>query len=197
MKIYFVRHAPTASNLTGMMVNGYTNSDILNIKPVDWEERVGMYIPMNARKVVLSSPAKRCVQTGELLFGKMPNSVCRPLSEFDCAALKDKKFWEITKDEFETMVKITPLQMEAKVKQIIKLCRDTREEYKSDNMVCISHGMVIRYLWHYFNGHADTSAYDVINSTGFKFSNLDLLILDTNKGTCEVHNYKESINHGK
>lgn len=78
MKIYFVRHAPTASNLTGMMVNGYTNSDILNIKPVDWEERVGMYIPMNARKVVLSSPAKRCVQTGELLFGKMPNSVCRP-----------------------------------------------------------------------------------------------------------------------
>lgn len=197
MKIYFVRHAPTQCNLTGTMVNAYENSHILNIKPMNWEEKVGQYIPMDARKVVLSSPARRCVETGELLFGRMPSSVSKCLGEFDCKALGNRKFWEITKDEFETMVKITPTQMAEKIRAILKVCRDTKTDYKSDSMVCISHGMVIRYLWHYFNGHPDASAFDIINSRGFKFSNLDLLILDTNKGTCEVHNFKEPIKHGE
>jgi hypothetical protein len=43
--------------------------------------------------------------------------------------------------------------------------------------------------------HKDISAYDVINSVGFKFANLDLLIIDTVKKTVEVHNYQEPINH--
>ena len=44
-------------------------------------------------------------------------------------------------------------------------------------------------------GNPGISAYDVINSKGFKFSNLDLLIVDTVKKTVEVHHYKEPIKH--
>ena len=42
MKIYFIRHAPTSSNMSGTMTAGYENADITLLdKPDDWEERVG------------------------------------------------------------------------------------------------------------------------------------------------------------
>jgi hypothetical protein len=39
--------------------------------------------------------------------------------------------------------------------------------------------MIIRYLYHFLSGNPGISAYDIINSKGFRFSNLDLLVVDT------------------
>lgn len=195
MKLYFIRHAPTQANLQGIMLSGYENADIINIKPGDWEDKVGINIPESARRVIISSPTKRCIQTSKMLFNKSPNAIFKALGEYDCQALGNKKFWEITQDEFNSLVKLTPAMMSNKVSKIFETARYIKEEYSTNNCVIISHGMVIRYLWNYLNNRKDISAYDVINSNGFKFANLDLMIVDTDKYTTQVFNYKTPINH--
>lgn len=189
MQIYFIRHAPTNCNLTGTMVNGYENSDIIKIKPSDWETKIGIHIPEAARKCIISSPARRCIQTSELLFNRIPDSIYRPLDEFDCKALGDRKFWEISEDEFNRLVRLSPAGMADKVHKIFETCRFVKNEYKTDTCVAISHGMVIRYLWNYLNNRKDISAYNIINSTNIKFKNLDLMVVNTNKYTTEIFNY--------
>ena len=197
MKFYFIRHAQTSANLSGSMVTGYENSDI-NIyeKPEDWEESVGKFIPEADRKVIISSPTKRCISTAKLLFDHLPTEVTTSLGEFDCKALGNKKFWEITEAEFNKLVFLPSSTMEKRAKIVLhEMGNDIRHENNTNAVVAISHGMLIRYIYHYVNGNAGISAYDVINSKGFKFSNLDLLIVDTVKKTVEVHHYKEPINH--
>ena len=113
MKFYFIRHAPTSANLSGSMVAGYENTDInLYDKPDDWEERVGKFIPEADRKVIVSSPTKRCISTAKLLFDRLPTEVTTSLGEFDCKALGNKKFWEITEQEFNKLVFLPASTME-------------------------------------------------------------------------------------
>ena len=197
MKFYFIRHAPTSANLSGSMVAGYENTDInLYDKPDDWEERVGKFIPEADRKVIVSSPTKRCISTAKLLFDRLPTEVTTSLGEFDCKALGNKKFWEITEQEFNKLVFLPASTMEKRAKIVLHdMGNDIRHENNTDVVIAISHGMLIRYIYHYVNGNAGISAYDIINSKGFPFSNLDLLIVDTVKRTVEVHHYKEPINH--
>jgi len=197
MKFYFIRHAPTSANLSGSMVAGYENTDInLYDKPDDWEERVGKFIPEADRKVIVSSPTKRCISTAKLLFDRLPTEVTTSLGEFDCKALGNKKFWEITEQEFNSLVFLPASTMEKRAKIVLHdMGNDIRHENNTDAVIAISHGMLIRYIYHYVNGNAGISAYDIINSKGFPFSNLDLLIVDTVKRTVEVHHYKEPINH--
>jgi broad specificity phosphatase PhoE len=197
MKLYFIRHAQTTANSTGTMVAGYENSDILSLdKPEDWKEKVGQYIPESDRKYIVSSPTKRCISTAKMLFDKLPNEVTNCLSEFDCKALGGRKFWEITKQEFDKLVFLRAYTIEKRALEILYYMRNVvKHEANVDAVVCISHGMLIRYLYHFMTNHKDISAYDVINSVGFKFANLDLLIIDTVKKTVEVHNYQEPINH--
>lgn len=197
MKFYFIRHAPTSANLSGSMVAGYENSDInLYDKPDDWEERVGKFIPEADRKVIVSSPTKRCISTAKLLFDRLPTEVTTSLGEFDCKGLGNKKFWEITEQEFNNLVFLPSSTMEKRAKIVLHdMGNSIRHENSTDTVIAISHGMLIRYIYHYMNGNAGISAYDIINSKGFTFSNLDLLIVDTVKKTVEVHHYKEPINH--
>lgn len=197
MRFYFIRHAPTSANLSGSMVAGYENSDInLYDKPDDWEERVGKFIPEADRKVIVSSPAKRCISTAKLLFDRLPTEVTTSLGEFDCKGLGNKKFWEITEQEFNNLVFLPSSTMEKRAKIVLHdMGNSIRHENSTDTVIAISHGMLIRYIYHYMNGNAGISAYDIINSKGFTFSNLDLLIVDTVKKTVEVHHYKEPINH--
>lgn len=197
MKFYFIRHAPTSANLSGSMVAGYENTDInLYDKPDDWEERVGKFIPEADRKVIVSSPTKRCISTAKLLFDRLPTEVTTSLGEFDCKALGNKKFWEITEQEFNKLVFLPASTMEKRAKIVLHdMGNDISHENSTDAVIAISHGMLIRYIYHYVNGNAGISAYDIINSKGFPFSNLDLLIVDTVKRTVEVHHYKEPINH--
>lgn len=197
MKFYFIRHAPTSANLSGSMIAGYENTDInLYDKPDDWEERVGKFIPEADRKVIVSSPTKRCISTSKLLFDRLPTEVTTSLGEFDCKALGNKKFWEITEAEFNNLVFLPASTMEKRAKIVLHdMGNDIRHENSTNAVIAISHGMLIRYIYHYVNGNAGISAYDIINSKGFTFSNLDLLIVDTVKRTVEVHHYKEPINH--
>ena len=197
MKFYFIRHAPTSANSSGSMVPGYENIDISSYdKPEDWEEKVGKHIPDNARRFIVSSPTRRCISTARMLFDRLPMEVCKCLGEFDCKALGSRKFWEIPKEEFEKFVPLRPGAMEKRALEILHDMGNTvRHENNTDSVICISHGIVIRYLYHFMTGNPGISLYDVINSTGFKFSNLDLLIIDTSKKTAEVYRYKEPIDH--
>lgn len=197
MKFYFIRHAPTLANMTGSMVKNYQATDIcLTHKPDDWETYVGQYIPDNDRTYIISSPAKRCINTAKLLFNKSPDEISKCLAEFECEGLGDKKFWEITKEEFEELVPLTSKEMEIQIDNIFNELGNTiKHEENVNAVIAVTHGMLIRYIYHYVTNHKDISAYEVINSVGFKFANLDLLIVDTDNNTVMAHHYSEPINH--
>lgn len=197
MKLYFLRHAPTAANLTGTMVQDYDREPIVGTMPEHWQEDIGQYLPkIDINTPVISSPAKRCQQTAELLFKIPPMMILNELNEFDCGGLNNLKFWEITKEEFENAVLLKPEDMERQIDLVFKFFDSMHNAFSNiDNIVCISHGMVIRYIYHYLTGNKGISAYDVINSNGFKFYNLDLLVYDT--GTKEIKDYhnRDRITH--
>lgn len=188
MKFYFIRHAPTYANKSGIMVNGYENADIdIHDKPDDWEERVGHYIPEEARRVIISSPTRRCLSTSKMLFGRYPDEVTEALGEFDCKNLGNRKFWEISEEEFNSLVYLPSSTMAKRANEILTDVGNLiKKEHNTDSVVAISHGMIIRYLYHYITGHPDVSAYDIINSKGYAFSNLDLLVADVNPGVCNL-----------
>lgn len=193
MKLYFLRHAPTAANLTGTMVQNYDREPIVGTMPEHWQEDIGQYLPkIDINTPVISSPTKRCLQTTELLFKIPPMMILNELNEFDCGGLNNLKFWEITKEEFENVVLLKPEDMERQIDLIFKFFYSMHGAFPNiDNIVCISHGMVIRYIYHYLTGNKGISAYDVINSNGFKFYNLDLLVYDT--VTKEIKDYHNDV----
>ena len=193
MKLYFLRHALTAANLTGSMVQDYERESIIGTMPEHWQEDIGQYLPkIDINTPVISSPAKRCWQTAELLFKIPPMMILNELNEFDCGGLNNLKFWEITKEEFENVVLLKPEDMERQIDLIFKFFYSMHGAFQNiDNIVCISHGMVIRYIYHYLTGNKGISAYDVINSNGFKFYNLDLFVYDT--VTQEIKDYHNDV----
>ena len=196
MRFYFIRHAATQANKTGIMVKGYENSDIdILDKPDDWEEKVGIHIPDEARQFIISSPAKRCVSTAKLLFDRYPDEVTDVLGEFDCKNLGTNKFWEITEAEFNKLVHLPATTMAKRAMDILTdMGNLILTEHNTDSVVAISHGMIIRYLYHFMSGNPSISAYDIINSKGFQFSNLDLLVVDTESNQPPVaYHYSKPI----
>lgn len=193
MKFYFIRHWRTKFNLTGTMVKNYDDADIIDEKPVNWEEKVGQYIPN--RSYILSSPVKRCIQTCEMLFDQAPRAILKDFGEFDCSGIGKRKFWEMTKEQFEKYVPLTAKDMEKRADVIFNMMPKCLENEKITDCVVISHGMLIRYLYHYLTGNKGISPFQVINSEGFSFSNLDLMIYDTNTKQIEVHRYDEPVSH--
>lgn len=188
MIFYFIRHAPTYANKSGMMVNGYENADIeFHDKPEDWEDKVGKYIPDDARQLIISSPTRRCLSTAKLLFDRYPDEVTDALGEFDCKNLGHNKFWEITEERFNQLVHLPSSTMAKRAMEILTDVGNLlRKEHNTDSVVAISHGMLIRYMYHFMAGNPDISAYDIINSKGFTFSNLDLLVVDTESNLAPV-----------
>ena len=197
MKIYFLRHAPTAPNLTGAMVQDYSQEPIAGTIPEHWQEDIGQFLPkIDINTPIISSPAKRCIQTSEKLFGIKPMITLAEMNEFDCSALNNLKFWEITKEEFEKIVSLTPAQMEEQIDKVFNFFIELHSLYDNiNNIVCISHGMVIRYIYHYLTNNKGISPYDVINSHGFKFYNLDLLVYDTDSREVKDYHNRDHITH--
>ena len=193
MKFYFIRHWRTKFNLTGTMVKNYDDADIIDEQPVNWEEKVGQYI--TNRSYILSSPVKRCIQTCEMLFDQAPRAILKDFGEFDCSGIGKRKFWEMTKEQFEKYVPLTAKDMEKRADVIFNMMPKCLENEKITDCIVISHGMLIRYLYHYLTGNKNISPFQVINSEGFSFSNLDLMIYDTNTKQIEVHRYDEPISH--
>ena len=197
MKIYFLRHAPTQSNMTGSMVRDYAEESITGEIPKSWDKEIGSHIPqIDINTPIISSPAKRCRETSELLFKIPPMIVLNELDEFDCHALNDLKFWEVTQEEFEERVKLKAEDMEKQVDSLFKFFNSLNDAFSNiRNIICISHGMVIRYIYHYLMGNRGIMPYDVINSKGFKFYNLDLLVYDTLTKKLEDYHNSEHITH--
>ena len=193
MKFYFIRHWRTKFNLSGKMVKNYDDVDIISDKPEGWEEKVGKFIPN--RDYILTSPIKRCIQTCELLFNKKPTATLPDFGEFDCSGIGKRKFWEMTEKEFEKYVPLTAEDMEKRAHTIFRVMPHYLQCEGKTDCVVISHGMVIRYLYHYLTGNKEISPFKVINSEGFSFSNLDLMIYDTETKEIEVHRYDEPISH--
>lgn len=193
MKFYFIRHWRTKFNLSGTMVKNYDDADIIDEKPVDWEQKVGKYIPN--RDYILSSPVKRCIQTCEMLFGKKPTATAKDFGEFDCSGIGKRKFWEMTEKEFSKFVPLTAKDMEERGNAIFNLLTNCLENEHITDCVVISHGMLIRYFYHYLTGNKEITPFKVINSEGFTFSNCDLMIYDTKTKQIEVYRYEEPISH--
>lgn len=199
MIFYFIRHAPTAANFTGSMVNGYDNADIVSTeKPADWEERIGKFIPRDTGMPIFCSPAKRCRQTAQMLFGDVEIIENDLFREFDCAGLGSRKFWEIDEAEFNACVNVTNTDMINRAMEILHgFGRQLERDYGMSHCVIVSHGMLIRYLYHFMTGNVDISPFDVIRSKGFKFANLDLLkIVDEPGYKCvRDYHYQPPVEH--
>lgn len=184
--------------MTGKMAQNYDEADIIKDYPEGWNEKVGKYLPLplnGSNTLVISSPAKRCQQTCKLVFGFEPAMIHQAFGEFDCAALGDRKFWEMTQDEFEKLVPLTPFDMQNRAEEIRK-CMHQFKNLHYEHVIVFTHGMLIRYMYHFINHNPNISAYDVINSNGFEFSNLDLMTWDLEKMTTEVHRYDDSWHSG-
>ena len=202
MIFYFIRHAPTAANFTGSMVNGYDNADIVSMeKPADWEERIGKFVPRYPGMPIFCSPAKRCRQTAQMLFGDVENVEIIEndlFREFDCAGLGSRKFWEIDEAEFNACVNVTNTDMINRAMEILHgFGRQLERDFGMHQCVVVSHGMLIRYLYHFMTGNMDITPFDVIRSKGFKFANLDLLQIVDEPGYKCVRDYhfKPPVEH--
>ena len=193
MKFYFIRHWRTKFNLTGTMVKNYDDADIIDDYPTGWEEKVGKFIPN--RDYILTSPVKRCIQTCNLLFKKDPTATMKDFGEFDCSGIGKRKFWEMTEKKFQKYVPLTAEDMKKRADVIFNMMPHCLEAENITDCVVISHGMLIRYFYHYLTGNKEITPFKVINSEGFTFSNLDLLVYDTNTKEIEVHRYDEPISH--
>ncbi len=202
MIFFFIRHAPTAANFTGSMVNGYDNADIVSMeKPAEWEDRIGKFVPRYPGMPIFCSPAKRCRQTAQMLFGDVENVEIIEndlFREFDCAGLGSRKFWEIDEAEFNSCVNVTNTDMINRAMEILHgFGRQLERDFGMHRCVVVSHGMLIRYLYHFMTGNMDITPFDVIRSKGFKFANLDLLQIVDEPGYKCVRDYhfKPPVEH--
>lgn len=175
-RIYFIRHAPTVYNLSGQMTFGYNDVPILDMTDKEvrkWHEKVGKFIPKEDFRLYVS-PAYSCLQTAERLFPDVDAIKLLEVDNFDCSHLLNKKFWEISQIEFESLISISPFDMARRAEEFFKVC----ELSVNTNIVVIGHGMMGKYLWHYMRGNKTISTYDIINGTCFKFFPLDMLTIN-------------------
>lgn len=201
-KVYFIRHAPTEANMSGTMVKDYDSYDI--IRPLDdrlWWDKVGS----NIRVVhshnysdafhfwMLTSPATRCISTARYLFPHPSKadhewlSKSEGLKELDCSGLGDLKFWEVSREEFDS--KVHP-DLNAFDNQVTKEINDIIYDCICFNhdMICITHGLYIRYLYNKLTNLGDDNLYDLINSKTFQFYNLDMMECSISDGKMKVDN---------
>lgn len=177
-KVYFIRHAATAANLSGEMLKNYDSFDIEAFNSEDWWKKTGKSLSDKSAEIWVS-PTVRCESTARALFGDNTFFKKEPLlKELDCSGLGTKKFWEISKDEFDTLCHP---DMAAFKHQVIDLVNKLVKEDTSKNIICITHGLFIRHLYNFLTSQGDSELYDLINSKSFKFRNLDML-------TCKIKN---------
>ena len=175
-RIYFIRHAPTIVNQTGEMVKDYKH---VNIQPLTddeiniWNNRVGKYI--KSFDHVYISDTTRTHETSQLLLKPTETIINEDLNEINCLSLGDEKFWEISEDRFNELVHVDLEEFDAKVKALINKLLNVDA---SHNIVCVTHGLYIRHLYHLLTSNKADTLYKQINSVDFKFNPLDMLEVD-------------------
>lgn len=179
MNLYFLRHAPTLANITGEIVKDYDSYGIIPLENntiENWKKEVGTQLPKDFK--IVCSPQKRCIDTAKLLFEDKPFQISTNLKEFDCSGIGNRKFWELSEEEFTISTHLFKQEMYVK---IIRLLKELRLKFKDeDNVVCISHGFYTRTVISYIRGMLDTPL-ELLCSKNIKFNNLDLYDLYNDK----------------
>jgi len=171
--IYFIRHAPTIVNQTGEMVANYKE---VKIQPLDkqkiysWFYKVGKYI--HDFNHVYVSNTTRSVETAQTLMSSSEIIINDALNEIDCSGLGSEKFWEIKEKRFNELVKVDLASFDQKVQTFIDRTLNLDE---SESIVCITHGLYVRHLYHMLTKNKANSLYKQINSVDFAFNPLDML----------------------
>jgi len=193
--IYLIRHALTEANLAGSMVKNYDEYPIIDFDVEKWYEKAPQELK-NIKKVYISDTL-RTRQTAEKLFPNAEIKVFKWLNEFDCSGLGDKKFWQITEEEFNQLVDLSP-------ELIYGQCFHAaiRMDYINDNYgdaIYIGHGMKMRALIRFFKlgfqyknfkfGPKEFNAYRLINSLDEDFKNLDICSIDLNNEIIDIIKY--------
>ena len=120
MKIYLLRHAQTGPNVSGEMVKDYSKCDILPQEPAYWEtcrDFISQYV--NPDKIFCSNTL-RAIQTAKMIYPDKCISMDNQLDDFDCSKAGPKKFWEMTREEFDKKVGISEQEVLSTIGKLIK-----------------------------------------------------------------------------
>ena len=179
MRIFYIRHAPTAANVTGDIVKDYDSQDIIDFDADDWKRRIGCHLPKSFKLFV--SPAKRCEQTAKKLFPEKDYTIVPDLTEFDVSELAESglKFWEIDEETFKSKVHLCKSDVCTRwINALIDITKDC-----PDDVVIIGHGFYGRLVRELYEETGD-HIFDILNSKNFQFKNLDMMKIET----CKVKN---------
>lgn len=186
-KIYVIRHATTQANLSGDLVKHYDSYDILPFNVEEWFLKVGHNLP--EKFSIFCSPAKRCQQTAKALFGDKEIITTDCLKEFECY-LSGRKFWEITEEEFDKVTMMKKENINRRLEISLGLLP------RNEDIVLVTHGFYTRALYSYLNKDGDTP-YTIMNSKNFKFSNLDMMVINEFRNVENVYRFKDPIIRGQ
>lgn len=179
MTLFYIRHAKTAANVAGDIVKDYDSQSIIDFDVDKWKREVGCHLPKDFKLFV--SPAKRCIETAEVLFPGKPYIKLETLKEFDISELADAglKFWEIDEETFNQKVFLSKNDVAERWKNaLFELTKDSPE-----NVVVVGHGFYARLIRELYENTDDTIL-DILNSKNFQFRNLDVMKIEK----CQVTN---------
>lgn len=173
MRLFVIRHAPTEVNRDGVMVKDYDSFGILPFDKELWWRTVGANLPKDI--VIFTSPVLRTQQTAQKLFAGRCVHILEELRDFDCSGLADKKFWEISEEEFEKDTGLNRTILNDRVEDIIYSLIDKVDI--NANVVLITHGYTGRAILNYYH-QTNLTALDILKSKLIEFSNLDMFEIE-------------------
>ena len=178
MKIYLLRHAQTGPNVSGEMVKDYSKCGILPQEPGYWDccrNFINQYVTPNA---IFCSDTLRAKQTAEMIYPDRHACTENQLVDFDCSKAGPKKFWEMTREEFDEKVHIE----ESEIWSTITLLIDNLAKLP-ENSLCITHGLLMKALYQYAEYPMDEiSIYNLLTKPKKQIYNLDLMGFDVSAG---------------
>lgn len=189
-RLILVRHAKTPRK-AGEIVKNYASSHIIPFSGLEWVNKINNAgIDLSASKMI-TSPVLRCVETANEINKvlKLPIEKVQSLTEFEFGNLS-KKWTEMSKTEFESVVKITPVYMKRQAFNFLNYIK--KEFCKNDTIIGCSHGTFICYLQWYLKGFKNIHLYDVITSDDVFVDNLDALEItfDNKFNVVNIRHYK-------
>ena len=170
-KIYLLRHAQTGPNVSGEMVKDYSKCEILPQEPEYWETCRSFINQYLKPTQIFCSNTTRAKQTAFMLYPDMPVNTGNQLDDFDCSNAGPKKFWEMTKEEFDRKVDISYDKILSTIDNLLHNLSNL-----PDNSLCITHGLLMKAL--YQRAHyplQKISLYDLLTKPKKQIYNLDLM----------------------
>lgn len=174
MKIYLLRHAQTGPNVSGEMVKDYSKCGILPQEPGYWNccrKFINQYVTPNT---IFCSDTLRAKQTAKMIYPDRYACTENQLNDFDCSKVGPKKFWEMSREEFDEKVHIG----EPEIYETLTLLINNLAKLP-ENSLCITHGLLMKALYQYAKDPLyEISIYNLLTRPKKQIYNLDLMELD-------------------